>query len=637
MVSRLWGEKMSYLEHYANKLICQNKRDLADAIIDTAEQVYIDTISEFSYMEHSTCLLVGNVQSGKTSHVFGVITKAADEGFGMFIFLTTDNIRLQQQTLKRVEKELTDFCVCGEEDYIKFAGNGLKKPAIIVLKKNGHVLRKWKNNLLSTNFIKGNPLFILDDEADVASLNTKVNKNEVSTINANLSEIKRTSSSSIYMQVTGTPQSVLLQTVESGWQPDYIYTFRPGEKYIGGNFFFSKIPNPSLIITNDSEADEIIIDDEYPENELKHALFCHLITSSQLFLEGEKVCNFLIHPSMKTEMHEKFAEKVGDYLNDLALNVDYGEIRDGLYETYLELKETYPKIFRFEDIYSTIKDFLEKDLIYISIINSKTKFAENTQYELGNNILIGGNSVGRGITFPKLQTIYYCRTAKKPQADTMWQHSRMFGYDRKKGLLRVFMPSIVAKLFAEINEMNNIIIAQIEKSHNINEIKMFYSEGLHPTRKSVIDTKSVGLYVGGANYFPFDFTNRDIKNLDEILNNFSEEYNFVSLKLLSSILGEIISKDDNWSSEDFISFLNSYLSVNPREQGVLIVRKNRDIGKGTGTMLSPNDRLLGDSFKDNVVLTLYKLTGNKGWNGEQLWMPNIKLPEGVVYYYLNSK
>lgn len=49
-------------------------------------------------------------------------------------------------------------------------------------------------------------------------------------------------------------------------------------------------------------------------------------------------------------------------------------------------------------------------------------------------------------------------------------------------------------------------------------------------------------------------------------------------------------------------------------------------------MLSPNDRKLGDQFSDAVVLTVYKVTGNKGWNGQQIWIPNIKLPGTAVYY-----
>ena len=56
------------------------------------------------------------------------------------------------------------------------------------------------------------------------------------------------------------------------------------------------------------------------------------------------------------------------------------------------------------------------------------------------------------------------------------------------------------------------------------------------------------------------------------------------------------------------------------------------IAKGTGTLLSENDRKLGDTFSDITVLILYKVTGTKGWNGEQIWIPNIKLPNDDVYY-----
>lgn len=67
----------------------------------------------------------------------------------------------------------------------------MRKPAVIVLKKNGRVLKQWKNNFSSTQFVAGNPLFIVDDEADAASLNTQVNKNKQSTINKCLDEIKK--------------------------------------------------------------------------------------------------------------------------------------------------------------------------------------------------------------------------------------------------------------------------------------------------------------------------------------------------------------------------------------------------------------------------------------------------------------
>ena len=60
--------------------------------------------------------------------------------------------------------------------------------------------------------------------------------------------------------------------------------------------------------------------------------------------------------------------------------------------------------------------------------------------------------------------------------------------------------------------------------------------------------------------------------------------------------------------------------------------------KGTGTLLSENDRLLGDKYKDEVVLTLYRLTGHKeqGWLGKPLWVQNIKLPYNICYYNIKQ-
>jgi hypothetical protein len=67
-------------------------------------------------------------------------------------------------------------------------------------------------------------------------------------------------------------------------------------------------------------------------------------------------------------------------------------------------------------------------------------------------------------------------------------------------------------------------------------------------------------------------------------------------------------------------------------QGELIIRRCRNIGRGTGTLLSPNDRKLGDLYNDVAVLTMYKVIADKGWT-EEIWIPNIKLPGGNIYYY----
>ena len=168
----------------------------------------------------------------------------------------------------------------------------------------------------------------------------------------------------------------------------------------------------------------------------------------------------------------------------------------------------------FDLLFSEIVNILKNNQIKILIMNGKNA-VESEEYSSGFNIIIGGNTLGRGVTFPSLHTIYYTRTSKKPQADTMWQHSRMFGYDRDRGLMKVFIDEDLYKLFLDINHTNNSIISQIEK--DVEKIHIYYPKELKPTRNNVLDNKKVYMISGGTNYYPFDPENDDIEILDKIL------------------------------------------------------------------------------------------------------------------------
>lgn len=284
----------------------------------------------------------------------------------------------------------------------------------------------------------------------------------------------------------------------------------------------------------------------------------------------------------------------------------------------------------FSELLSTAKEILTNEGIKIIIMNGKTA-VESSEYSKGCNFVVGGNTLGRGVTFPSLQTLYYTRTSKKPQADTMWQHSRMFGYDRDPGMMMVYIDEKLYKLFADINATNNAIISQVEQG--IENVKIYYPEGLNPTRKNVLDTDHVETISGGTNYYPFNPDNNSIEDISSLLSPFTETepYYQVNLRIMKEILSHISSGPD-FCLKSFLSIIDVMLSESPTAQGILIVRRNRDVAKGTGALLSPNDWQLGGSFPNKIVLTMYQVTGTKGWGGRQLWVPNIKLPTGSVYY-----
>ena len=583
----------------------------------------IYSIKNFSFTSHEIGLLFGNVQSGKTGQMFGIMCKATDLGFPVFVLLTTDNVVLQQQTLDRVKADLNGFCICGENDARIFTDNSLLLPTIVVLKKNARILKLWANIFNSTGFMRGNPLFIIDDEADAASLNTLINRDRQSSINKYLDSIKNGASSSLYLQVTGTPQALLLQTLKSGWRPLFTYYFQPGDAYLGGDFFFPQAKQPKCITYL-----------ETLKTPTRSVVIRHLAVSAQILASGGKVSNCLFHPSVRQAVHQKFADDVTHELVWCMEHIDT-EFESLLKAEYDNLFPAKTNKIEYTVFLEKAKDLLLSKQIKILIMNGKNDI-DSSQYETGCNFVIGGNTLGRGVTFPSLQTIYYTRTSKKPQADTMWQHSRMFGYDRDPGMMKVFIDENLYKLFADINATNNSIIAQIERG--IDNIKIYYPNGLNPTRKNVLDNDHIEMLSGGTNYYPFYPDNDSIEDLSHLLHPFNDDepYYQVSLRIIKEILSHIIPSPD-FKLHTFVSVIETILSEQPAGQGILIVRRNRDVAQGTGALLSPNDWKLGGQFPSKIVLTLYQVTGSKGWGGKPLWVPNIKLPEGAVYYDVSEE
>lgn len=609
---------MQYLKMYLQKIIDRGNIQLAESIRDTAEEVGNENIKTFSFISHEIGLLFGNVQSGKTGQMFGIMCKAADLGFPAFVLLTTDNVVLQQQTLDRVKADLEGFCICGENDAQVFIDNSLLEPVIVVLKKNVRVLKLWANIFNSTGFMKGNPMFIIDDEADAASLNTLVNKERQSSINKYLDSIKNGSSSSIYLQVTGTPQAIFLQTIASGWHPYFTHYFQPGKAYLGGDFFFQNSGKPNCVTYLD-----------FLPSPTKSVVIRHILSTSQIFLTGGKVSNCLIHPSVRQAVHQKFADEIKEELKWCKDHIN-NEFLSELQTEYEKINPEKSDKQPFDNIFNEACQILKDCNYKILLMNGKNDIV-SSEYETGCNFVVGGNTLGRGVTFPGLQTIYYTRTSKKPQADTMWQHSRMFGYDRDPGMMMIFIDEHLYKLFADINATNNSIIAQIERG--IQDIKIYYPNGVNPTRKNVLDKDKVQIISGGTNYYPYYPDNNSIEDISKLLEVFTDDEDFyqVNLRMIKEVLSHIVPSSD-FQLNAFISVIDTILSETPAGQGIIIVRRERNVAQGTGALLSPNDWKLGAQFQDKVVLTMYQVTGNKGWGGKKLWVPNIKLPHDIMYY-----
>ncbi len=613
---------MGYLDAYLDTIEQRGQHDLAVSIHKTANDFVNNYLSSFSFSAHEIGLLFGNVQAGKTAQMFGIMCAAADDSFPIIIVLTTDSVALQSQTYERVIADLAsaDFCICNENETQKFVDNQLRKPAIIVLKKNSRVLLQWRNTLASSTFVRGNSLFVVDDEADAASPNTMVNQRSVSTINSRLSNIRNSSIGSVYLQVTGTPQALLLQSTLSDFRPSFMCYFAPGQGYLGGDFFFGGGNNCIHYI------------DTFPagiKDGLYDALIHHLCVSAQLFMSGETVCNFVVHPGVTKASHRTMVAEITKRMEYVVNHLNTTDFKNDITQMLANLDPKTVAKHSLSDTLQFIEDLLSGSRIKILLMNADTSIAQEA-YDEGCNIIVGGNVLGRGVTFPKLQTLYYTRTARRPQADTMWQHSRMFGYDRDPGMMAVYLTQDLYKLFSDINEGNNSIISQVERG--MDKIQLIYPGRIQPTRRNIIDIRMVDLVAGGVNYYPNNPDNNSLNDITTLLSSFSNtDCDQVSLKMILQVLSHIVPSDD-FNLEAFKGALNAMLASDPNQQGILIVRRKRAVTQGTGSLLSPNDRALCASFSDKVVLTMYQIDGNMGWKQGNLWVPDIKLPDFYNYY-----
>jgi len=621
----------SFFESYLSTFANANERQ---TIISTSTTVLDNVVTKIQKKNTVDGLLFGNVQSGKTRQLLGAMTLLADNQFPIFLLLTTDNIKLQEQTLERVQKTLVDFCVVGEYDDIKFLHCKLAKPIVIVLKKNTRVLKKWRGLINTSGYCQAKPLVVFDDEADAASLNTKVNQAAISTIHKHLISIKEMASSCVYIQVTATPQAVVLQTAMSLWKPEFVVYFEPGEKYLGGDFFFSDPPSFCIRFTEENELDDVRDGSSYIPDGLRKSLLYFLVICSHMRFHHIDTCNFLIHPGVKNCDHDMFANRISEHLNLMLNSFDESVVGEELKTIWEDLHSTHPDILNYDDMVDILRSLLEQELFRPKIVNFKSPY--DISFDTGYNIVIGGNCLGRGLTLNKLQVVYYCRRAKVPQADTSWQHSRMFGYDRERGLMRIFMPPSLYSLFCSLNSSNNVLIKQIVEK-GIDGIQVVLPKKVKPTRKNVLDKKYLNIISGGANFFPNYPAESNTDTLDIALASYDHNVAFydVNSDTVFSILSKIIPPPkDDWDLEKFMNCVQALATQRPHIHCKLIIRRDRDIAKGTGTLLSPNDRSLGEKFGDAIVLTLYRVSGltEKGWEGNPFWIPNIKFPEDTFYY-----
>jgi len=591
-------------------------------------------------------LIYGLVQSGKTGVLTVTGAMGVDAGYDLIVLLTSDIDPLYAQTLGRAQEAFPGMDVIGKHDIhdpTSLLRRLKKNPCCIVMTKNSRMLGSITECFKQGNLRKMSCLLI-DDEADQASLDTQVRKTGAppSPINAHISELRNFFHRNTYLQVTATPQALFLQDPTHAFRPQFTVLSHPGSEYVGGEDFFS---DGSTLVREFDIGDLLTLapgSQPRPSTTMPKSLLLALDTfmigaTFKRTNDKSQNCAFLCHVSTKTADHKHIEDLLQVYKTELGDGVKSSnkKVLLRLRAAFDELAKTDASLAKadFDDLVATI-GFLATGIVVKTINGQSDKdVAMNSPY----NLFVGGNKLGRGVTIKNLLVSYYGRNPKTPQADTVLQHARMYGYRRKDiGLLRLFVPNQLHMVFKAIYNMERGLRDLIAKNPSETFRGVYLSAGVAATRKSVLLPGSIGVYTAASNYNPAQVVRdaRVIANTakaDALLKNVEDGgLKKVTIDELIALL-DLTLPDSNfaehvWNSEQIKASIKQLSSLVSPLPAMVYVSRNRDSGvRGeTRGILSG-----GEASKiPQGTLALFMLRTKVKRGEEASWWPQIRFPSG---------
>ena len=137
----------------------------------TIENTISEAVTNINKKKAKSFVIYGEPQSGKTSMMIGLTAKLLDQGHKLIILLIQDNLDLLSQNTLRFQRSTLRPSPKLYQEVISPDIQIKDREFVIICKKNTSNLKRLINKV---DNIKNK--IIIDDEADFASPNSKVNK-----------------------------------------------------------------------------------------------------------------------------------------------------------------------------------------------------------------------------------------------------------------------------------------------------------------------------------------------------------------------------------------------------------------------------------------------------------------------------
>jgi hypothetical protein len=473
-------------------------------------------------------LVIGDVQSGKTSTYTALISKAADAGYPIVVLLTGTLENLRQQTQERLDEGFvglassevlqaqsvrsnrtigvgninpermamvftsvaSDF-KAATMNQLNFRLNSMRDPVLLVVKKNKSVLQNLRNWLRDYNAVNGKisqPLLLIDDEADNASVNTNALGADPTQINRLIRELLDLFSRNSYVGFTATPFANIFinpdtpEDMENDdlFPRDFIYALEAPSNYMGASRIFGDTDNSMVREITDGE-------DAFPKKHksffevatlpesLLEAIRSFLLTTTIRDLRGEGPTHrsMLINVSRFTNVQMQIQALGAAYLEDVRQDIrNYGalEPEKALRNPTIALLQKYfsDEFAGSEFTWAQVQAALHQSVspVEVRAVNQRTRAASldyTAHRETGLRVIaVGGNSLSRGLTLEGLSTSYFYRNSQ--MYDTLLQMGRWFGYRLGyEDLCRLWMTLEAADWYSHISEAANELRADVKR------------------------------------------------------------------------------------------------------------------------------------------------------------------------------
>ncbi|NWO10407.1 Z1 domain-containing protein [Chromohalobacter salexigens] len=466
-------------------------------------------------------MVVGHVQSGKTANYTGLACKAADVGYRLIIVIAGLHNNLRNQTQSRIDegfigRDTARLAQMETREKPKLIGvakfddkytpvsltNTIRDfnkttatsntsqiasyavPVVLVIKKNMHTLRnltEWlrEHSANHSSEMVDQPMLLIDDEADNASINVKYGKNEVSRINGQIRELLGLFRRSCYVGYTATPfANIFIDPAqdeemedEDLFPRDFIIGLDAPDNYFGPRkVFLDGMPDEGepLYLRNIIDNEDVLPirhkkDDDLVSipSSMLEALRTFLVarTIRDLLGQRDQHASMLVNASRFTRIQglirNRLQEALDTIRDSIRVNASLGErgLRDPEISALRDIwaAEFYEAWSNWDEIQAEMLSSI--GAAKVVEVNSRVNDLDySAAGERGLTVIaVGGFSLSRGLTLEGLTVSYFLRNSM--MYDTLMQMGRWFGYrGNYEGLCRIWMPPQAIGWYAHIAE-----------------------------------------------------------------------------------------------------------------------------------------------------------------------------------------